>query len=279
MRDLAQAPTPHLDEAQVDRPSSARWLREPRTQRRDPRAGLGATTASTDGHVDADRLRPHAAPARAAPARRASGTTAAPAPLRRRPAPAARPRRGGRRSCWRATSPRSGPRAARDVAGVGGRRPARLRRAWERLETVAYRDEQGTRAARPPRRSRCRPPRRRCPSRLPRATGTSRCSPTPTASASSRPRSQPLKLTLSGDPTVTVDGRVAASWAAASASGDAVRLTVTPHVEIRRAARARDPRGGEAHRPLLRAGRTHRGGGGRLGACRRSARRVGRECA
>ena len=48
---------------------------------------------------------------------------------------------------------------------------------------------------------------------------------------------QPLKLTLSGDPTVTVDGRVAASWAV-ERDGDAVRLTVTPHVEIRRAARA-----------------------------------------
>jgi hypothetical protein len=48
---------------------------------------------------------------------------------------------------------------------------------------------------------------------------------------------QALKLTISGDPTVTVDGRVAASWALAR-EGDAVRLTVTPHVEISRAARA-----------------------------------------
>ena len=48
---------------------------------------------------------------------------------------------------------------------------------------------------------------------------------------------QPLKLTLSGDPTVTVDGRVAASWAVVR-EGDAARLTVTPHVEISRAARA-----------------------------------------
>ena len=48
---------------------------------------------------------------------------------------------------------------------------------------------------------------------------------------------RPLKLTLSGDPTVTVDGRVAASWKL-EREGDAVQLTVTPHVEIRRSARA-----------------------------------------
>jgi hypothetical protein len=50
------------------------------------------------------------------------------------------------------------------------------------------------------------------------------------------PEVRPLKLTLSGDPTVTVDGRVAASWQLERA-GDAVQLTVTPHVEILRSAR------------------------------------------
>ena len=44
-------------------------------------------------------------------------------------------------------------------------------------------------------------------------------------------------MTLSGDPTVTVDGRVAASWAL-ERRGSTARLTVTPHVEISRAARA-----------------------------------------
>ena len=48
---------------------------------------------------------------------------------------------------------------------------------------------------------------------------------------------QRLKLTLSGDPTVTVDGRVAASWQLRR-EGDAVELAVTPHVELRRSARA-----------------------------------------
>jgi hypothetical protein len=47
---------------------------------------------------------------------------------------------------------------------------------------------------------------------------------------------QPLKLTLSGDPTVTVDGRVAASWRL-EREGVTARLTVTRHVEISRAAR------------------------------------------
>jgi hypothetical protein len=37
----------------------------------------------------------------------------------------------------------------------------------------------------------------------------------------------PLKLTLSGDQTVTVDGRVAASWAM-----DGARLVITPHTDF-----------------------------------------------
>jgi hypothetical protein len=51
------------------------------------------------------------------------------------------------------------------------------------------------------------------------------------------PEVQALKLTLSGDQTVTVDGRVAASWQLRRA-GDAVQVDVTPHVEIARSARA-----------------------------------------
>jgi len=46
---------------------------------------------------------------------------------------------------------------------------------------------------------------------------------------------QPLKLTLSGDATVTVDGRVAASWGLQRGRGN-VNVTLTPHVEIRRSA-------------------------------------------
>ena len=51
------------------------------------------------------------------------------------------------------------------------------------------------------------------------------------------PELQPLKLTLSGDQTVTVDGRVAASWKL-ERSAKAVKVAITPHVEIRRSAHA-----------------------------------------
>jgi hypothetical protein len=51
------------------------------------------------------------------------------------------------------------------------------------------------------------------------------------------PELLPLKLTLSGDPTVTVDGRVAASWAI-EREGDDVIVRVTPHTDIPRAAHA-----------------------------------------
>jgi hypothetical protein len=46
-----------------------------------------------------------------------------------------------------------------------------------------------------------------------------------------------LKLGLSGDQTVTVDGRVAASWQVERATRR-VKLVVEPHVDIRRSAHA-----------------------------------------
>jgi Winged helix DNA-binding domain len=46
----------------------------------------------------------------------------------------------------------------------------------------------------------------------------------------------PLQLTLSGDTTFTVDGRVAGSWDL-EREGERVKVTLRPHVEIRRAAR------------------------------------------
>jgi len=51
------------------------------------------------------------------------------------------------------------------------------------------------------------------------------------------PAVQALGLTQSGDPTVTVDGRVAASGRI-EREGDRARLTVLPHVELSGAARA-----------------------------------------
>jgi hypothetical protein len=50
------------------------------------------------------------------------------------------------------------------------------------------------------------------------------------------PEIHALKLTLSGDQTVTVDGRVAASWQLKR--GRSVAVIVTPHVDIPRRARA-----------------------------------------
>ena len=51
------------------------------------------------------------------------------------------------------------------------------------------------------------------------------------------PEVKPLNLTLSGDQTVTVDGRVAASWQL-ERGASRVRVVVTPHVEVRRAVRS-----------------------------------------
>ena len=49
------------------------------------------------------------------------------------------------------------------------------------------------------------------------------------------PELGPLRLTLSGDQTVTVDGRVAASWTLERATRR-VKVVIEPHVEIRRSA-------------------------------------------
>ena len=222
----------HLDEAQVTAELGA-WLREPRTNEEIrervwryegvseemwtpiifARVLLPLVQLPPAGHWG-DRRRPK---------------------LRRRPAAAARPRRGGHARALalpRRVRAREPPRRG----GVGRGRPARLRRrrgsAWRRSSTATSR---ARRCSTSPG-SRCRPPRRRCPPRLlahwdqPLLAHADRERIIPAAV-------QPLKLTLSGDPTVTVDGRVAASWAV-EREGDAVRLTVTPHVEIRRAARA-----------------------------------------
>ena len=215
----------HLDEEQVAAELRA-WLAEPRTND-DIREHVGATRASPRS-----RGRRSSSPARCC--RSSSSRPRGTGRTRRRPSSSSTrarcpTRSTPRRSCSSATRglrPRQPARRRR----LGRRRPARLRR-----RVGAARDRQLPRRAAAPSCStspagRCRPPRRRCP-RASSRTGTSRCSPTPTASASSPPEVQPLKLTLSGEPTVTVDGRVAASWRV-EREGDAVRLAVTPHVEI-----------------------------------------------
>jgi hypothetical protein len=128
-----------------------------------------------------------------------------------------------------------GPASRRDVAAWAGVAQRDFADVWTRIETVSYRDEQGTELLDLP--GGPLPP---ASTPLPVRLLANWDQPLLAYADRERiiPRAvQALKLTLSGDPTVTVDGRVAASWSI-EREGDAVRLTVTPHVEIRRAARA-----------------------------------------
>ena len=144
-----------------------------------------------------------------------------------------------------------GPASRRDTAAWAGVAQRDFAEAWRRLETVSYRDESGTELLDLPGRP-LPPASTRLPVRL-----LGRWEQALLAYADREriipPELRPLKLTLSGDQTVTVDGRVAASWLLERGSA-AVRVTVTPHVELDSRRPARDPLRGRAHRPLLRAG-------------------------
>jgi hypothetical protein len=124
-----------------------------------------------------------------------------------------------------------GPASKRDVAAWAGVAQRDFAAAWERLETVAYRDEQGTElrdlpgAPLPPADTPL-PPRLLAHWDQPLLAFADR-------ERVMSPEVQQLQLTLSGDPTVTVDGRVAASWALRDGE-----LAVTPHVELSRTQRA-----------------------------------------
>jgi len=124
-----------------------------------------------------------------------------------------------------------GPASRRDVAAWAGVAQRDFAAAFERVQTVSYRDSNGAELL-----------------DLPGA-------PLPPASTPLPPRflahwDQPLlayadrdriippellshRLTLSGDPTVTVDGRVAASWSMSCADGVAT-VEITPHTDIPR---------------------------------------------
>jgi hypothetical protein len=128
-----------------------------------------------------------------------------------------------------------GPASRRDVAAWAGVAQRDFADAWARLPTVSHRDRHGSElldlAGLP-----LPPASTPLPVRLLANWDQ------PLLAYADRERIvplelQPLKLTLSGDPTVTVDGRVAASWVLRR-EGDAVQLAVTPHVDIRRSARA-----------------------------------------
>ena len=126
-----------------------------------------------------------------------------------------------------------GPADRRDVATWSGVAQRDFAEAWDRIETVAYRDERGRElfdlpgAPLPPASTRL-PPRllARWDQALLAYADRERIVPH---------ELQPLKLSLSGDATVTVDGRVAASWRVLRA-GKLARLEITPHTEIRRSA-------------------------------------------
>jgi hypothetical protein len=123
-----------------------------------------------------------------------------------------------------------GPASRRDAAAWAGVAQRDFAGAFERTATVSFRDEHGTElfdlpgAPLPPADTPL-PPRLLAHWDQPLLAYAQRDRIIP-------PDVQHLKLTLSGDPTVTVDGRVAASW-----SIEGGRITITPHIEISRAAR------------------------------------------
>jgi hypothetical protein len=116
-----------------------------------------------------------------------------------------------------------GPASRRDAAAWAG--IAQRDFPWHRVETVSFRDESGTELldlpGHPlPPAGTTLPPRFLGNWDQPLLAYADRDRIIP-------PEVQPLKLTLTGDPTVTVDGRVAASWRM-----DGPRLVITPHTDF-----------------------------------------------
>ncbi len=128
-----------------------------------------------------------------------------------------------------------GPASKRDVAAWAGVAQRDFAAAWERLDTVTYRDEQGAELFDLPG-APLPPARTRLPVRF-----LSRWDQVLLAYADRDriipPELGPLRLTLSGDQTVTVDGRVAASWKLERATRR-VKVVIEPHIDIRKSAQA-----------------------------------------
>jgi hypothetical protein len=127
-----------------------------------------------------------------------------------------------------------GPASRRDVAAWAKVPQRDFAAAFERVGTVSYRDEQGVELLDLP-----DAPLPDATTRLP-VRFLAHWDQTMLAYADRErifaPEVAAVGLTLSGDPVVTVDGRVAASWGWAR-EGATVRVSVTPHVEIGAAAR------------------------------------------
>jgi winged helix DNA-binding protein len=221
----------HLDEARVSAELGA-WLREPRTNdeiRERVWRYDGVTSDAWTPVIFARTLLPliQLPPAGYWNDRRRPSFIVDPRPL---PAPA-----DAAMLVLRRYVAAFGPASRRDVAAWAGVAQRDFAEAWTRLPTVAYRDESGTELLDLPDRplppaSTPLPPRLLAHWDQPLLAYADRARIIPAAVL-------PLQLTLSGDPTVIVDGRVAASWRL-ERERDAVRLTITPHVDIRRAARA-----------------------------------------
>ena len=128
-----------------------------------------------------------------------------------------------------------GPATKRDVAAWAGGAQRDFAAAWERLETVSFRDENGVELLDLPDQP-LPPASTKLPVRL-----LARWDQVLLAYADREriipAELGPLRLTLSGDQTVTVDGRVAASWKLERATRR-VKVAIQPHVAIRKSAHA-----------------------------------------
>jgi Winged helix DNA-binding domain len=129
-----------------------------------------------------------------------------------------------------------GPASRRDVAAWAGVSQRDFAAAWERVPTVSFRDDKGAELLDLP--GQPLPP---ASTKLPPRFLARWDQPLLAYADRDRiiPRELlPLKLTHSGDQTVTVDGRVAASWRLERGARGLARIAVEPHVGIPRRAHA-----------------------------------------
>jgi len=128
-----------------------------------------------------------------------------------------------------------GPASRRDMASWAGVAQRDFAEALQRVETVSYRDEHGVELLDLPGQ-----PLPAASTRVPVRFLARWDQPLLAYADRERiipPEVQPLKLTLRGDQTVTVDGRVAASWLLDRSRKNRVKVAVAPHVDIRQAAK------------------------------------------